>query len=48
MIRNLLHFDLLNGLAVESEPRVERMLDLMRERGWTGWIRPERLAEPPG
>jgi hypothetical protein len=23
------------------------MLELMRERGWTGWIRPERLAEPP-
>jgi DNA-binding transcriptional MerR regulator len=43
-----LAFDLLDALAVESEPRVERMLDLMRERGWTGWIRPERLAEPPG
>jgi DNA-binding transcriptional MerR regulator len=42
-----LTFDLLNAFAVESEPRVERMLDLMRERGWTGWIRPERLAEPP-
>jgi len=24
------------------------MLDLMRERGWTGWIRPQRLSEPPG
>jgi hypothetical protein len=23
------------------------MLELMRERGWTGWIRPERLPEPP-
>jgi DNA-binding transcriptional MerR regulator len=41
-------FDLLEALAVESEPRVERMLELMRERGWTGWIRPERLPEPPG
>jgi DNA-binding transcriptional MerR regulator len=43
-----LAFDLLDALAVESDPRTERMLDLMRERGWTGWIRPERLAEPPG
>ena len=43
-----LAFDLLDALAVESDPRTERMLDLMRERGWTGWNRPERLAEPPG
>jgi DNA-binding transcriptional MerR regulator len=42
-----LPFDLLDALAVESDPRTERMLDLMRERGWTGWNRPERLAEPP-
>jgi DNA-binding transcriptional MerR regulator len=41
-------FDLLDALAVESEPRVEWLLALLRERGWTGWIRPERLAEPPG
>jgi hypothetical protein len=37
-------FDLLDALAVESEPRVEWLLALMRERGWTGWIRPERLT----
>ena len=43
-----LAFDLLDALAVESDPRAERMLDLMRERGWTGWIRPERLPERPG
>jgi DNA-binding transcriptional MerR regulator len=43
-----LAFDLLDALAVESDPRTERMLELMRERGWTGWNRPERLAEPPG
>jgi DNA-binding transcriptional MerR regulator len=42
-----LAFDLLDALAVEFDPRTERMLDLMRERGWTGWNRPERLAEPP-
>jgi DNA-binding transcriptional MerR regulator len=43
-----LAFDLLDALAVEFDPRTQRMLDLMRERGWTGWNRPERLAEPPG
>jgi DNA-binding transcriptional MerR regulator len=43
-----LAFDLLDALAIELDPRTERMLDLMRERGWTGWNRPERLAEPPG
>ncbi|WP_208869595.1 hypothetical protein [Micromonospora cremea] len=39
--------DLLDALAVESDPRVERLLELMRERGWSGWNRMERLAEPP-
>lgn len=41
--------DLLDALAVESDPRAERLLDLMRERGWASWTRtrPERLAEPP-
>jgi DNA-binding transcriptional MerR regulator len=43
-----LTFDLLNGLAFEADPRAQRMLDLLRERGWDGWVRPERLAEPPG
>jgi DNA-binding transcriptional MerR regulator len=32
-----LAFDLLDALAVESDPRAERMLELMRERGWAGW-----------
>ena len=42
-----LPFDLLDALAVESDPRMERLLDLMRERGWAGWTRKKRLAEPP-
>lgn len=42
-----LPFDLLDALAVESDPRAERMLDLMRERGWARWTRLDRLAEPP-
>jgi DNA-binding transcriptional MerR regulator len=41
-------FDLLDALAVESDPRMERMQQLMRERGWAGWARLERLTEPPG
>jgi DNA-binding transcriptional MerR regulator len=41
-----LPFDLLDALAVESDPRAERLMDLMRERGWAGWTRLERLAEP--
>ncbi|MEU5902844.1 MerR family transcriptional regulator [Micromonospora sp. NPDC047467] len=39
--------DLLDALAVETDPRAERLRDLMRERGWSDWTRMERLAEPP-
>jgi hypothetical protein len=46
--RDDLPFELLDAQFAESHPQAERMLDLMRERGWAGWIRPERLAEPPG
>jgi len=44
-----LPFELLDALAVESDPRVQRLMDLMRERGWASWTRarPERLAQPP-
>jgi DNA-binding transcriptional MerR regulator len=43
-----LPFDLLDAHAVESDPRAARMMDLMRERGWDGWIRSEPLRKPPG
>ncbi|TDO47765.1 DNA-binding transcriptional MerR regulator [Kribbella sp. VKM Ac-2527] len=43
-----LAFDLLDALVLETDPRAQRLVDLMRERGWTGWNRLERLAEPPG
>jgi DNA-binding transcriptional MerR regulator len=36
-----LPFDLLDALAVESDPRAERLLDLMRERGWASWTGPD-------
>ncbi|MFI7220411.1 MerR family transcriptional regulator [Micromonospora maritima] len=36
--------DLLDALAVESDPRVQRLVELMRERGWSGWNRMEPLA----
>jgi DNA-binding transcriptional MerR regulator len=40
--------DLLDAFVVECDPRAERMLELLRERGWAGWTRLERLPEPPG
>jgi DNA-binding transcriptional MerR regulator len=43
-----LPFDLLEALARESDPRTQRMVELMRERGWNGWIRLERWPKPPG
>jgi DNA-binding transcriptional MerR regulator len=43
-----LPFDLVDALAVESDARMMRVKQLMRERGWAGWARFERLAEPPG
>jgi DNA-binding transcriptional MerR regulator len=43
-----LPFDLMDALAVESDPRAQRVLELMRERGWARWTRLERLPKPPG
>ncbi len=43
-----LGIDVLDALALESDPRTRRMLDLLRERGWAGWTRLQRLAGPPG
>jgi DNA-binding transcriptional MerR regulator len=40
-------YDLLDNLALESDPRVQRMVDLMQERGWDGWIRTRRLPGRP-
>ena len=40
--------DLLDALAVEADPRAEWMMTLLRERGWAGWTRLERLPDPPG
>jgi DNA-binding transcriptional MerR regulator len=36
-------FDLLDAFAIESDPRLRRLLTLMRERGWGSWTRMERL-----
>jgi DNA-binding transcriptional MerR regulator len=36
--------ELLDALVVETDPRGERLLELMRERGWTGWTKLERLT----
>jgi len=45
LARDDLPFDLLDALADESDPRMKRFRELMRERGWARWIRPERVAE---
>jgi DNA-binding transcriptional MerR regulator len=42
-----LPFNLLDALAIEYDSRSERLLELMRERGWVSWTRLERVAEPP-
>ncbi|MFG1763687.1 MerR family transcriptional regulator [Micromonospora parva] len=42
-----LPFDLLDALAVEADPRLQRLLDLVRERGWAGLARLERLPTSP-
>jgi DNA-binding transcriptional MerR regulator len=39
-----LPFDLLDNLAAEADPRVARLVELVRERGWDGLARLERLA----
>ncbi len=41
-------FDLLELLALETDPRAIRMVQLMRERGWDGWTRLEKIAPAPG
>jgi hypothetical protein len=43
-----LPFDLLDNFAVESDPRLERLLDLVHKRGRAGLARLARLGEPPG
>jgi hypothetical protein len=41
-----LPFDLLDDFAARADPRVERLLKLVRERGWDGLARLERLDRP--
>jgi hypothetical protein len=39
--------DLLDALAVEYDPRVQRLLELVRQRGWDGWTRMQRIPQRP-
>jgi hypothetical protein len=41
-------FALLDDLADVTDERAGRLRDLMRERGWDGWTRMQRIPEPPG
>ncbi len=36
---------LLDSFATDAHPMIERLQELMAERGWTGWIRLERAAD---
>ena len=36
---------LLDSFAADAHPLVERLQELMTERGWTGWSRIRRTAE---
>ncbi|GGL00805.1 MerR family transcriptional regulator [Mangrovihabitans endophyticus] len=38
-----LPYDLMDAFAAESYPRLERLRDLMRQRGWARWTKLERL-----
>ncbi|GIE85633.1 MerR family transcriptional regulator [Actinoplanes regularis] len=46
-LKDDLPFDLLDALAIEADPRAQRMRDLMRKRGWESWTRQERVAGSP-
>jgi DNA-binding transcriptional MerR regulator len=37
---------LLDSFAVDAHPMIERLQELMAERGWTGWSRIEKAAAP--
>jgi DNA-binding transcriptional MerR regulator len=38
---------LIDSFATDSHPLVERLQELMAERGWSGWIRMERAPDGP-
>ena len=39
---------LIDSFASDSHPLVERLQELMTERGWSGWSRMERADDRPG
>ncbi|MFF4623290.1 ATP-binding cassette domain-containing protein [Nonomuraea jabiensis] len=38
----------MDDLAFDSAPPARRLIELLKERGWTGWTRLERVDPPPG
>jgi hypothetical protein len=46
--RDEMSIALLDDLADAADKRAERLRELMRERGWDGWTRMQRVAKPPG
>ncbi|GIF75829.1 MerR family transcriptional regulator [Asanoa siamensis] len=43
MARDEVAVSLLDAMPLEADPRAARLLELLRERGWTGWTNLERL-----
>jgi hypothetical protein len=37
---------LIDSFAADAHPMIDRLQELMAERGWTGWSRIQRAAEP--
>ena len=37
---------LLDSFALDAHPMIERLKELLAERGWAGWIRIERAPDP--
>ncbi|GAA0450106.1 hypothetical protein GCM10010361_12710 [Streptomyces olivaceiscleroticus] len=37
---------LMDTLAFASVPPARRLIELLKERGWTGWTKLERVAPP--
>jgi DNA-binding transcriptional MerR regulator len=40
--------ELMDALAFDSAPPARRLIELLRERGWTGWTKLERVTRPSG
>jgi DNA-binding transcriptional MerR regulator len=40
--------ELIDVLAIDTAPLARRLIELLKQRGWTGWTKLERVAPIPG